>query len=94
MRSRARQKMNSRPLFVLAGLENEVVNDFCLVPNPAKQERRYVKKYVHALDHCRQKNQEYQPQNEIAGNRNSYSKTDHDATFMRLKEDPMSNGQN
>lgn len=27
------------------------------------------------------------------GNRNSYSKTDHDATFMRLKEDHMKNGQ-
>ena len=27
------------------------------------------------------------------GERNSYSKTDHDATFMRLKEDAMLNGQ-
>ena len=29
----------------------------------------------------------------ICGERNSYSKTDHDATFMRLKEDAMLNGQ-
>ena len=29
----------------------------------------------------------------ICGDRNSYSKTDHDATFMRLKEDAMRNGQ-
>lgn len=29
----------------------------------------------------------------ICGNRNSYSKTDHDATFMRMKEDAMGNGQ-
>lgn len=27
------------------------------------------------------------------GDRNSYSKTDHDATFMRMKEDHMLNGQ-
>ncbi len=27
------------------------------------------------------------------GGRNSYSKTDHDATFMRMKEDAMGNGQ-
>ena len=27
------------------------------------------------------------------GERNSYSKTDHDATFMRMKEDHMRNGQ-
>ncbi|WP_420908599.1 transposase [Limosilactobacillus agrestimuris] len=30
---------------------------------------------------------------QIAGSRNSYSKTDHAATFMRVKEDPMRNGQ-
>lgn len=29
----------------------------------------------------------------IAGKRNSFSKTDHDATFMRMKEDAMRNGQ-
>lgn len=29
----------------------------------------------------------------IAGTRNSFSKTDHDATFMRMKEDAMKNGQ-
>lgn len=29
----------------------------------------------------------------IAGNRNSFSKTDQDATFMRMKEDAMKNGQ-
>ena len=29
----------------------------------------------------------------ICGERNSYSKTDHDAAFMRLKEDAMLNGQ-
>lgn len=29
----------------------------------------------------------------ILGNRNSYSKTDHDATFMRMKDDYMKNGQ-
>ncbi|PNZ36799.1 transposase, partial [Mammaliicoccus vitulinus] len=27
------------------------------------------------------------------GERNSYSKTDHDATFMRMKDDHMMNGQ-
>lgn len=29
----------------------------------------------------------------ICGERNSFSKTDHDATFMRMKEDAMGNGQ-
>jgi transposase len=35
----------------------------------------------------------YEQQEKTMGNRNSYSKTDPDATFMRMKEDHMLNGQ-
>src|SRR5690606_4316504 len=35
----------------------------------------------------------YNEQEKILGGRNSYSKTDTDATFMRMKEDHMQNGQ-
>jgi transposase len=35
----------------------------------------------------------YAQQEQILGRRNSYSKTDTDATFMRMKEDHMKNGQ-
>jgi transposase len=35
----------------------------------------------------------YDEQKEILGERNSFCKTDHDATFMRMKEDHMRNGQ-
>ena len=35
----------------------------------------------------------YKSHLEIMGDRNSYSKTDHDATFMRMKDDHMLNGQ-
>jgi len=35
----------------------------------------------------------YAQQEQILGDRNSYSKTDTDATFMRMKEDHMKNGQ-
>lgn len=35
----------------------------------------------------------YEKQLEIMGERNSYSKTDTDSTFMRMKEDAMNNGQ-
>ena len=35
----------------------------------------------------------YEKHREILGERNSYSKTDNDATFMRLKDDHMKNGQ-
>lgn len=36
---------------------------------------------------------EYEDKLETLGDRNSYSKTDPDATFMRMKEDAMNNGQ-
>lgn len=36
---------------------------------------------------------EYEEHLNILGERNSYSKTDRDATFMRMKEDHMQNGQ-
>ena len=35
----------------------------------------------------------YEEQEKILSGRNSYAKTDHDATFMRMKEDAMLNGQ-
>jgi len=37
--------------------------------------------------------QKYEQQLQVLEDRNSYSKTDEDATFMRLKEDHMKNGQ-
>ncbi|WKL05314.1 hypothetical protein Q0F98_14895 [Paenibacillus amylolyticus] len=37
--------------------------------------------------------QKYEHQIQTAGERSSYSKTDPDATFMRMKEDHMRNGQ-
>ena len=39
------------------------------------------------------KMKEYEEKLEIVGDRGSYSKTDKDATFMRMKEDAMNNGQ-
>ena len=39
------------------------------------------------------KMKEYEDKLDVLGERNSYSKTDHDASFMRMKEDAMRNGQ-
>lgn len=39
------------------------------------------------------RSEKYEHQIQVCGERNSYSKTDADATFMRLKEDHMQNGQ-
>ena len=54
-----------------------------------KQQRRQIKE----LDSAVEKMQEYDHKKEVLGSRNSYSKSDEDATFMRMKEDAMLNGQ-
>lgn len=58
------------------------------VSNQVKQKLNYARrKWPAALDR-------YQAQEQVMGtNRNSFSKTDPDATFMRMKEDHMKNGQ-
>lgn len=45
------------------------------------------------VDQCLAKLKQYTNDIHICGNRNSFSKTDHDATFMHMKEDHMRNGQ-
>ena len=58
--------------------------------NLSKQEKKAVKtleeKHLPKL-------QEYENHLEVLGERNSYSKTDKSATFMRMKDDHMQNGQ-
>lgn len=52
-----------------------------------------LQKSTETLDAYIKKLYEYKQNLSICGERNSYSKTDHDATFMRMKEDYMRNGQ-
>ncbi|WP_232842699.1 IS1182 family transposase, partial [Lactobacillus sp. HBUAS51381] len=77
----------------LVTLDEEVQATKKVSPNPAKRQRRTLKSQKRKLDERCQKMREHQQQQAIYGNRNSYSKTDHGATFMRVKEDPMQNGQ-
>lgn len=52
-----------------------------------------LQKSIEALEDYLARLKKYNQQLHICGKRNSYSKTDHDATFMRMKEDAMGNGQ-
>jgi transposase len=64
-------------------------------PN-GKEEKKAVRekrKQVKQLEQMADKLSEYDEHLEKLGGRNSYSKTDTDATFMRMKEDAMNNGQ-
>lgn len=57
------------------------------VDKKVKQKLNYAKK------HWPTNLTKYEAQEAILGERNSYSKTDPDATFMRMKDDHMRNGQ-
>ena len=48
---------------------------------------------IEALEEALDKIKEYESKLHICGSRNSYSKTDNDATFMHMKDDHMMNGQ-
>lgn len=48
---------------------------------------------IEALEEALDKIKEYESKLHICGSRNSYSKTDKDATFMHMKDDHMMNGQ-
>jgi len=75
----------------------EQVKQTILKINKALQGKNIDKKVKQKLNYA-QKNwpknlTKYQEQEAILKNRNSYSKTDKDATFMRMKDDYMQNGQ-
>jgi transposase len=52
-----------------------------------------LQRSIESLEEYLNKLKEYTQKLHICGDRNSYSKTDNDATFMRMKEDAMGNGQ-
>ena len=59
----------------------------------AGHRKSQLQKTVEELDEYMRRLSDYKEKLETLGTRNSYSKTDPDATFMRMKEDAMRNGQ-
>lgn len=57
------------------------------------QRKTALQKSMESLGSYIDKLKEYTKKIHLCGDRNSYSKTDPDATFMRMKEDAMMNGQ-
>ena len=80
----------------ISDLDEEVSQEKTPQPggSPSKRRRRKLKKYRHKIttDFLPRK-QKYTIYNATFQGRNSFSKTDLDATFMRMKEDSMRNGQ-
>ena len=77
-------------------LTEEIAREPKAIPggSPRKARRRGLKKLLHKLrkDYV-PRMKKYEEAKAIFAGRNSYSKTDHDATFMYMKEDHMKNGQ-
>ena len=81
----------------LTSLITELQDSLSAEPESADKERqkrrREKKRLVKELEKHRDKLGEYDGRLEQIGERNSMSKSDPDATFMRMKEDAMNNGQ-
>lgn len=67
--------------------------DDVLIRKQLRSERKNPKQLVKQVKDWIFRKQKYHKDFDIFGTRNSYSKTDTDATFMRMKDDYMQNGQ-
>lgn len=57
------------------------------------QHKQPLQRAIEAVEEYLKRQKQYDDYNHSFGERNSFSKTDRDATFMRMKEDHMRNGQ-
>ena len=76
------EEMQDRTDEILAQMDEKGISD-----------KKLRKAVVKVKEESVPKMKEYEEKLEIVGDRGSYSKTDKDATFMRMKEDAMNNGQ-
>ncbi len=93
----AREELKDETTTTFAPIDAEQVKqtiekiDAALANKPA--DKKVKQKVKYAKRNWPDKINQYKEQEKILMGRNSYSKTDTDATFMRIKEDHMRNGQ-
>ena len=96
------EQLNTEELTQIATSLEKVVDDYSAKieasENPIERktlrsERKSPKQIVKQIYDWIARKQTYEEDLRIMGERNSYSKTDRDATFMRMKDDYMQNGQ-
>lgn len=78
---------------LIEDLKGALENEPIAVSKEEKAAAREKKKQIKELEKHRDKLSEYDSRLVRMGDRNSMSKTDPSATFMRMKEDAMNNGQ-
>ncbi|MVI97153.1 IS1182 family transposase, partial [Staphylococcus aureus] len=75
-------------------LNHSIENEDCAqIRKQTRKKITEIKKFKKKFDDYSERKNKYEEQKSILKDRNSFSKTDHDATFMRMKEDHMKNGQ-
>lgn len=78
---------------ILDKLEKYIkLNNITFVSGKGKRKSE-AQKYYEEVNYFIEKQKEYSDYNNTFKNRNSFSRTDKDATFMHMKEDHMRNGQ-
>ncbi|MBG3701108.1 IS1182 family transposase [Staphylococcus aureus] len=78
----------------IEGLNHSIENeDSTQIRKQTRKKITKIKKFKNKFDDYSERKNKYEEQKSILKDRNSFSKTDHDATFMRMKEDHMKNGQ-
>jgi hypothetical protein len=96
------EQLSIEELMQIAKKVEEVVEDYTQkiessddvsMRKQLRSERKTPKQILKQVNEWIERKQKYEEDFEIFGTRNSYSKTDKDATFMRMKDDYMKNGQ-
>ena len=87
---------NNEPEYFEKIDQNSIRQTISIINNALKDKpvnKKVKQKLEYASKHWPENLKKYKQQEKTLGCRNSYSKTDPDATFMRMKEDHMLNGQ-
>ena len=101
------EKLNNKKIVLVNEFNNDFSTEFTIIYDIYEYITKYIfkrvygrgrrktlkQKYIERIEQINTKEKEYIEKLEILGNRNSYSKTDIDSTFMKMKEDYMRNGQ-
>ncbi|WPZ09366.1 IS1182 family transposase [Roseivirga spongicola] len=93
----AEEELSTTPEIDFKAIDANKVEQTVAKIDRALSGKRVSKKVKQKLNYAKKnwpgKLREYEQKQAILQNRNSYSKTDHEATFMRMKDDHMLNGQ-
>lgn len=93
----AKEELKDQSEVTFKAIDSVKVKDTIAKIDSALKDKKIDPKVRQKLNYARRewpgKLEKYKTDEKILGKRNSYSKTDKDATFMRMKDDHMRNGQ-